>query len=400
MGQSTSSARVLWMRVWGLAAVQGAISLTWVIYILYLDKLLIQYGFSAEFAAGLLIVENVLAAIMEPLMGTLSDRFQHWLGSRFPFIAVGLIAASACFVAVPVVLAFGSPSGIMRWLLPTAMVLWALAQTVFRSPAMSLLGRYAYATNLPRAASILTLMSSMISPLRTFATDLILQIGPLFAFSIGSISLLVAATALGMVGPDQGLAAAHAFQENRRSTLSASLLKLVLVFGTGIGTTMGFQFIMQALPNSLTDGALIGSKGLIGAISAALIVTALPAGELATRLGNRRGIVVGLVGLVAACGLLAIAQQQTIGVLALAIALGAAVSLVSNTSVPFALSMVSPQRAGLGTGIFFSGAAVGFTLFVKIKPAVTELPAMAALGGAAVYGLAAVCVMLSTRWSD
>ncbi|NEQ97552.1 MAG: SLC45 family MFS transporter [Cyanothece sp. SIO2G6] len=400
MEQSATSTRVLWMRVWGLAAVQGAISLTWVIYILYLDRLLTQYGFSAGFAAGLLVVESILAAIMEPLMGTLSDRVQHWMGSRFPFIAVGLIATSACFIAIPVVLAFGGPNGIVRWLLPTVMVLWALAQTVFRSPAMSLLGRYAYATNLPRAASILTLMHSVISPMRAFATDLILKIGPLFAFSIGSLSLLAAATALGMVGPDQGLAAAQAFQTNRRSPLLTNLLKLVLVFGTGIGTTMGFQFIMQALPSSVTDGALIGSRGIIAAISVALIVTALPAGELATRLGTRRGIIVGLVALAACCGLLAIAQRQSIGVLLLAIALGAAISLVSNTSVPFALSMVAPQRAGLGTGIFFSGAAVGFTFFVRIKPALATLPALSALGGAVAYGIAAVCVALSTRWTD
>ncbi|MGK7891432.1 MAG: MFS transporter [Leptolyngbyaceae cyanobacterium] len=400
MSQSAASTRVLWMRVWGLAAVQGAISLTWIIYILYLDKLLIQYGFPASFAATLLIIENILAAIMEPLMGTLSDRVQHWMGSRFPFIAIGLIAASACFIAVPVVLVFGGSTGVVRWLLPTAMVLWALAQTVFRSPAMSLLGRYAYATNLPRAASILTLMHSVISPMRSFATDFILGIGPLFAFAIGSISLLAAATALGMVGPDQGLAAAQAFQPNRRSPLLTSLLKLVLVFGTGIGTTMGFQFIMQALPSSLAEGAAIGSKGIIGAISVALIVTALPAGELATRLGNRRGIVVGLAALAACCGLLAIAQRQSIGVLILAIALGAGISLVSNTSVPFALSMVSPQRAGLGTGIFFSGAAIGFTFFIKIKPALASLPAVSALGGAVAYGLAAACVVLSARWGE
>ncbi|MBF2080228.1 MAG: hypothetical protein IGR76_17360 [Synechococcales cyanobacterium T60_A2020_003] len=38
-----------------------------------------------------------------------------------------------------------------------------------------------------------------------------------------------------------------------------------------------------------------------------------------------------------------------------AIAIGAAFSVVSTTTIPFALSMVPPQKAGLGTGIFSVG---------------------------------------------
>ena len=47
MSSSSVGQRVLWLQVLGLAAVQGAISLTWVIYNLYLDDLLLTLGFSA-----------------------------------------------------------------------------------------------------------------------------------------------------------------------------------------------------------------------------------------------------------------------------------------------------------------------------------------------------------------
>jgi hypothetical protein len=42
----------------------------------------------------------------------------------------------------------------------------------------------------------------------------------------------------------------------------------------------------------------------------------------------------------------------------IAIALGATFSLVSNGTIPFALSIVPQDKAGLGTGIYFSGGAV------------------------------------------
>jgi len=396
-----TSVRVLWLKVWGLAAVQGAISLTWVIYNLYLLELLTRYGFSATLASTLLIIENILAAIMEPLMGMLSDRFQHWLGSRFPFIAVGIIAASAGFIAIPMVLAFGGPTGAVRWLLPVSLVFWAFTMTLFRSPALSLLSRYAFATNLPQAASILTLVGGVIGSMAPFAGDLILRVGPLFAFSLGSITLLIAATVLGMVGPDQGLAASPSAQQHRDTVIQA-IAKLGLIFGTGIGASFGFRFVMQTLPASLpADSTGIGRSAVIGAIFVALAVTALPAGRLATSLGIGKGIAAGFGALALCCGLLIIAQGQGIGLLVLAIALGAAMSLASTTTIPFALAMVSPQRAGLGTGMFFSGGAVAGSIFGSLKPTLLEWPNGAnAILGAVAYGMAALFVILSKRYLD
>ncbi len=138
--------------MWGLALVQGAIALTWVIYNLYLVALLTQFGFPASLATGLLVLENILAALIEPLMGNFSDGLQHRMGTRFPVIALGMIVASACFLGIPAVLVFAGPSGLMRWVLPSVLVAWAIAMTLFRSPALSLLGRYAFRTQLPQAA--------------------------------------------------------------------------------------------------------------------------------------------------------------------------------------------------------------------------------------------------------
>ena len=83
---------------------------------------------------------------MVPLMGSLSDRVQHWMGSQFPLIALGIVLSSGCFIAIPAVAIFGAGA---RWLLPTMLVAWALAMTLFRATALSLLGRSAFQTQLP-----------------------------------------------------------------------------------------------------------------------------------------------------------------------------------------------------------------------------------------------------------
>ena len=405
MNQSATSSRVLWMRVCGLAAVQGAIALTWVIYNLYLKDLLTQYGFSPGFATALLVVENLLATVMEPLMGSFSDQFQHWVGSRFPFIAVGIILASTCFIAIPTVLVFGGPDGAARWLLPIALVLWAFTMTLFRSPALSLLGRYAFASNLPQAASILTLVGGLAGAMGPIAGDFILRMGPLFTFAIGSVTLLGAGAALRAVGPDQGISAPQDTLARSDFPLMQSIKKLALVFGTGVGVTLGFRLMMKTLPASLPtdlpETATISSKMVIGAIFIALAATALPAGTIATRLGTKRGIITGLGAMALCCGVLSIAQGQGILLVIIAIALGACFSLVSNTTIPFALSMVSPQKAGLGTGIFFSGGAAASSLFGSVAPILANIPnSLGALLGAGGYAIAAFCVFLSRKYGE
>ncbi|NJN04498.1 MAG: SLC45 family MFS transporter [Leptolyngbyaceae cyanobacterium RM1_1_2] len=389
-----SNQSVLWRQVWGLAAVQGAIALTWVIYNLYLLDLLSGLGFPRGLATGLLIIENLLAAVMEPLMGSLSDRTQQWVGSRLPLIALGLILASLCFVAIPAVFILGGAG--LRGLLPVALVAWALAMTVFRSPALSLLARYALATELPQAASILTLVGGVAGAMGPLAGNFILSLGPGVAFAIGSVVLIVAAAVLRQVGPDRAIAPETSTLSSRWQDLS--LPGLGLIFMSGVGITLGFRLLLLSFPQILV-GQLEGPavKIIVGLIFVALAVTAIPAGKLTLKLGNRRSMVLGLVIMAALCGLVVMMQGWLLPV-AIATAFGAAFSLVSNGTLPFALSLVPFDKAGLGTGLYFSGGAVASSLFgVLVSQAEAIAPQLAALGGGAAFLGASLCIAASSR---
>jgi Na+/melibiose symporter-like transporter len=400
MSSITTSPRVLWLQVWGLAAVQGAIALTWVIYNLYLLKLLTQFGFPKELATGLLILENLLAAIMEPLMGGLSDQSQRWVGTRFPFISFGIVLASAFFIAIPLFVAFGSPAS--TWLLPVLMVAWALAMTVFRSPALSLLGRYAFSTNLPQAASILTLVGGVAGAMGPLANQFILSLGPIMTFSIGSFTLLGAAVALRSVNPNRSVPQQaiepSSSVPSKSSWRQISIPRLALVFGAGVGVALGFRLMMQTFPRILESQVPGVNKGLIlGGIFIALALTAIPAGNLATRLGSRQAMVYGLVA-IAAFSALMVLTKNGLTAAGIAIALGATFSLVSNGTIPFALSMVPSDKAGLGTGIYFSGGAVASSVFGAVFGQPGSLtPMISALIGAAAFLMAAIFVAMSGK---
>ncbi|MEO0542075.1 MAG: MFS transporter [Cyanobacteria bacterium P01_A01_bin.105] len=377
--------RILWLQVLGLAAVQGAISLTWVIYNMYLDDLLLALGFSAGLATLLLLIENALAAVMEPLMGSFSDRRQHWVGSRFPQIALGMIVSAVCFLGIPLVVIVGGVS--FKALLPGALVAWALAMTIFRSPALSLLGRYAYEADLPQAASVLTMVGGVTGAMAPLAGDFILGLGPLAAFSIGTVVLLAAALVLKQVQPDQAIASSSASVGNRVPMRWANLPWIV---GTGVGVALGLRLLLQSFPQAVAGTGFPQPKLIMGVLFLTVAVSALPCGRLGAKLGNRPAMLIGLGGMIATVGATAIVGTAGLAVL-VAIAIGICFSLVANGTLPYALSMVPTAKAGLGTGLYFSGGALAMSL---LSDRAADWSMGIALGVAAMgFAAAAGCVM-------
>lgn len=404
MTKRPTAQSILWGPVWSLALMQGAIALLWVIYNLYLVQLLTGLGFPQGLAVGLLVIENLLAMVIEPLMGTFSDQMQHQMGTRLPIISLGAVLAAGLFVALPTVLVWGQ--GPLRWVLPLLIVAWSMAMAVFRSPALSLLGRYALGTQQPQAASILTLVGGLAGAMGPLAGQFILGLGPFVAFTLGSGVLLLSTLVLRWMGPKG--TALDARREDivpeeispvRPTPRSLPWAGLGLVFGTGVGVGLGFRLVMGALPAALAQQVPDAPTPLVlGTLFVALALTAIPAGRWARRLGNRRAMVLGLGALATLALLVGAIASTAIGIV-LAALFGAALSLVSNGTLPFALAMVPPARAGLGTGTYFSGAAlaasVGGGLFSNsgLTPAATTLVA------ALFFMLAGLCVAYSRRFS-
>ncbi len=395
MNAGRGSTPVLWGQVCSLALVQGAISLTWVVYNLYLGQLLTGLGFAASLAAGLLILENLLGVAMEPLMGSLCDRLQQQIGTRFPFISLGTLLAAGCFLTIPTVIFWGQ-GPVLRWILPVLLVAWALAMTVFRSPALSLLGRYAIGTRLPQAASVLTLVGGLAAAMGPLASGWILGLGPMVAFALGSVVLLGAAAVLRWVGPGATVTPGTEAAVEPSGLGGIPWGALGWVFGTGAAITVGFRLVLGSFPVAL---AAQGNPGAVpwvmGCLFLALAGTALPAGALGVRLGNRRAMLVGLGGMTTVAIALALIPSVPWAI-AFAMLFGAAHSLVANGTLPFALNQVPPHRAGLGIGCFFGGAALASSLLSLAFPAPPPIALASPLGALAFLG-AGLCVGAATK---
>lgn len=393
MNFSPSQPAVLWRQVGGLAAVQAAITLTWMIYRLYVPQLLAGFGFPG-LEQPISILEDALAVAIEPIIGWLSDKQRQWMGSRFPLISLGIILSSALFIAIPAVFIFGKPYQVFRWVLPVLIVAWALAMAVFRAPAVSLIGQYAVKTQLPQAMSVLILIGGLAGAARPIAGDFILGLGPGITFTIGSLVLLGAVAVLRSQKPDMSVAQTPV---NPTTNQPLSIPALGLIAVTGMSIACGTRLMLGEILPKVLETQIVGIdvKLLLVGIAIALAFASLPAGIVATRAGNQRVTIAGLV--VTAMLLLALVFAQGTAIWILIIALIASYSLVANGAIPFVLSLIPPHRGGLGVGVYFGGFSLAMSLYgVVLGPVLRISLVNAAIVGAIAFLLAGACIATSS----
>ncbi|ALB42043.1 MULTISPECIES: MFS transporter [Nostocales] len=397
MNISKSQPRILWVQVLALAGLQAAITLTWLVYNLYLPKLLTQFGFPASLAVGLLVLETALGLILEPVMGGLSDQAVRWVGSRFPLISAGVILAASLFIAIPCVVTFIPPTEVIKGILPLVLIAWALAMTIFRSPAISLLGKYATPKDLPLAASFLGLAGGIVGSFRDIGNTFILGLGPIFAFSIASFVLLLAVFTVRFFAPPETPVNREIFNIPKIPKMSQiPITKLGLIFVTGLSMAWGSRLLMSAISKTLkTQLNTDNITTIMVVISLTLAFIALPAGFLATEIGNRQAMLAGICTTI-----LSIILMLSLGAHFLIILLAlAGFSLITNGVIPFILGLMTQRWAGLGIGMYFGEFSLAMSIFGFVFPA-TITSVFAGFCSALAFLITGVCIMISGKYSN
>jgi hypothetical protein len=188
-----------------------------------------------------------------------------------------------------------------------------------------------------------------------------LSFGPAVTFVIASIVLLGVTAILRAVLPPP--APAPVTPEGAVALPSLVRATVALLVGIGLMTDLvvriGFENSSRVLAANWPQADPEWLNLLIGV---GITAIALPAGLLATRFGNRLALRVALVATAVLSGLLSLLPVGLIPTLAV-IALGVTLPFILNGGIAFSLSIVPPQKAGLGIGLYLSGTAIGLGLF-------------------------------------
>lgn len=350
----------LWRQVWGLAAMLAALLVSLIIYQSHQSDILNNLGFS-QFAAFLGVLQGVLGAVLEPLVGGFSDRIKRHFGSRLPQITAGITLAGLLFVLLAILLPINLPIS-LRWVFPVLMSIWLAAMITIRGPIVALLRQLAPTDQLPIANSILILVLGLVGALNPLLNEALNYVGASISFMLGAIVLVIGGAMLYTTLPHHRLG-------DIAAPTSASLPQpktrwiLMLMALVGMGTAIQVDLLLTVfIPHLQPAFPSLRSALLTSIVLLIAALTANPLGWLTSRWGAIRAMQVGLGSILL---LMAIALLPIQGFLAaiLLLGFGVAFGLVFISMVPFALSYVPPEQTGLSAGLFFGGNSAGITLF-------------------------------------
>ncbi|WP_414753248.1 MFS transporter [Anabaena sp. CCY 9910] len=384
---------ILWRQVWGLAALLAAIIFSWMAYKFYQPRILEELEF-VGLVGWLGIWQGLLIAVIEPMIGGLSDRIQQRLGSRLPMISLGVVLAGVIFVAVSLLVQQNLPIGI-RWVVPMLMTVWVIAIIIFRAPAIALLTQFAPKSELPQANAVLVFVLGLIGAISPVLNTLLDNMGASITFLVGAIALILAAYILQLFTPKHSL---HISSFNLEPTAKTPVQMFILIFIIGLGTGIELNLLLSIFPQELQ--IQLPNLRVEFIASAMLLVSAIvsvPLGDLTAQLGANKSMLLGLGAMTALMGLVLLNDSDKLAI-AFILAFGISFSLVFISMIPLVLSKVHPSRAGLGTGLYFGGSAGGTAIVSFLIKELGNTSIGAFLLAEFAFVLVGVCILLSRRF--
>ncbi|MGA7936789.1 MAG: MFS transporter [Kovacikia sp.] len=388
MQSHTPQSSILWRQVWGLAALLAAIIFSWMAYGFYQPRILEKLGFIGV-ASSLGVLQGLLGALVEPYVGGISDRVMRRVGSRLPMITAGVTLAGLIFVAVSLLIQRELPIP-LRWLVPVLMTIWVMAMIVFRGPAIALLIQLAPSAELPKANTILVFVFGLVGAIGPLISILIQQLGASLTFMLGALTLVVGALLLWSTKPQYSLSP---ITENARP--APTILRSGLIFGVGLGAGLEVNLLLRAFPAMLhLQLPSVSAEYIASGILLVSALTAPPFERLTVAIGVK-GAMFKSLGAIAGFMGLSLFVHNSMMAIGLILVFGVAFGLLFITQIPFALAMVPPAWAGLGTGLYFGGMGAATALVSLLEQSGSIAPITGFLGGAIAFLVSIFCLIAS-----
>lgn len=339
------------------------ISIIWPLFNSLIPPMLEDLGLSALVVGFILTWDNIINMFVQPWVGSLSDRTRNRFGRRKPFLMLGAPAAALFFILVPFVRE--------NFVLIALMILGTnLGMAIFRSPTIAYLGDLFKPQDRSKANGVINLMGGLGGAVALFGGGALYKLGVPLPFIVGSGLMLVAILVVlimvrepVLIEDSQEIAAPGLFESASRVLRGSDRnprLLLTAIFCWFVGWNAMEAFFTIYARSVL--GIDVGSgTQMLTAFAAALILFAIPSGLIATRVGRKPTIIIGLSGMFV--GLVAgfFIRDATILLITLAL-MGTFWALININSLPMVYDLGDESSIGVYTGLYyFASSAAAIT---------------------------------------
>jgi len=282
-----------------------------------------------------------------------------------------------------------------------------IGMALFRSPTVAFLGDLFAPQERSKANGVINLMGGLGGAIALFAGGALYKIGVPLPFIAGAAVLLLAvgivlwrvrepdlSTESGSEAPAPGVLA------NARQVLAdpdkSGLFLLAAIFAWFVGWNAMEAFFTLYARNILGISVGTGTQ-MLTAFAAALILFAIPSGLIATRVGRKPTIIVGLVGMLAGLIVGFTVRNPTILLAVLAV-MGAFWALVNINSLPMVYDLSKGGSIGAYTGLYYFSSSLAAITGPILAGGLVDLVGYSAVWlFTAVFMVAAVVLMRRVR---
>ena len=387
------------------------------------------FALNETWSGAIMAADNILALFLLPLFGSLSDKVNTRIGRRMPFILCGTAGAVLLMNLLPLLdnkyydITAGGSSGnaaLVRTAFIVVLGLELVCMGTYRSPAVALMPDVTPKPLRSKANAIINLMGALggILYLGVAAVlysnsrigglahvDYSLLFGVVSAIMVGSVALLfftvnepkLAAEnrAYEADHPEQNLAATTAdgteeLPKPVKRSLGFLLVSISLWFIGYNGVTTWFTvYIGQVMGQGLG-----GASTCLMVATAGAIVSYIPIGQIAGKIGRKRTIQCGVV-LLTSCFALGYVLTTTFdrinAVMFVVFALvGLAWAAINVNSLPMVVEMCKGSDIGKFTGLYYT-----FSMFAQVITPIVSGALLRNVGYWTLFPYAAAFVALS-----
>jgi len=315
----------------------------------------VGFGLSPALAFFVMTWDNIINVFVQPWAGSKSDKTWNRFGRRKPWILMGAPIALIAFVLIPLA---NSVLAIMAFILITN-----FGMALFRSPTVAWLGDLFPSEQRSRANGIINLMGGVGAAAALFGGGILFdKLGRAAPFVGGALFMLVVLSlALRFVKEPERVEGSQekdsgGVLENLRNVWQGENRSGIYVLLGILFWFMAYEALQTGLSSFgvFTLGLTPGRTSiLVTLFAASFILFALPSGLIASRIGRKPTINLGLIGLVVLFGTGYFIIQNEITFAIILVLGGFCWALVNVNSLPLVYDYGDERKIGAYTGLYY-----------------------------------------------
>ncbi len=363
-------------------------AITWSLYNSYVPIFLKKFITSATLIGVIMTLDNWAAIIIQPWIGSLSDRTRTRIGRRMPYIAAGIPVAALLFAIIPYVSMretgelikthlplLGSVS-LSTGILPVIgiIMLFNIAMAVYRAPVVALMPDVTPSVHRSKANGVINLMGGVGSIIAYFAGSYMYDMGVPVPFVVTAVIMILALVILllfireKLPEPTTGAktnsdtSGLDAPKEEKVGIIksmgeiivnkekSALFILLAILFWFIAFNSIETWFTTYGV-DVLKVKASTASR-MLSTVPLMFVIFALPAGFIGTSLGRKKTILIGLALFIVDLAIVTFTRRGLTLYILFAFA-GIAWALINVNSITIVWELASAKKIGTYTGLYY-----------------------------------------------